>query len=86
MPQGGLIPRLKAVLQPRNASVPESWDRRLSALEARVNHVESLVEGLQDAVHRDSVRLKEELDDLRHRTEPGEIARSLSDDARRRGL
>jgi hypothetical protein len=56
------------------------------SLEQRVTHLEAMIEGLQDAVHRDSRRTHEELDDLRRRTEPSEISRALSRDARERGL
>jgi uncharacterized coiled-coil protein SlyX len=58
----------------------------IRSLEQRVSHLESMIEGLQDAVHRETKRTHEELDDLRHRTEPGEISRALSRDARERGL
>jgi hypothetical protein len=58
----------------------------IRALEQRVLHLEAMIEGLQDAVHRESKRTREELDDLRRRTEPGEISRALSRDARERGL
>jgi hypothetical protein len=58
----------------------------IQALEQRVTHLEAMIEGLQDAVHRESQRTREQLDDLRHRTEPGEISRALSRDARERGL
>jgi hypothetical protein len=51
-----------------------------------VTHLEAMIEGLQDAVHRDSRRTHEELDDLRRRTEPSEISRALSRDQRERGL
>jgi hypothetical protein len=44
------------------------------------------LEALQDAVHRDAVRRDEEQARLERKTEPDEIARSLSNDARRRGL
>jgi len=56
------------------------------ALEVRVQHLEAMIEGLQDAVHRESLRTREQLDDLRRRTEPSEISRALSRDARERGL
>jgi uncharacterized coiled-coil protein SlyX len=58
----------------------------MQALEQRVTHLESMIEGLQDAVHRESQHTREQLDELRHRTEPGEISRALSRDARERGL
>jgi uncharacterized coiled-coil protein SlyX len=55
-------------------------------LEERVTHLEAMIEGLQDAVHRDSRRTHDELDDLRRRMEPSEISRALSRDQRERGL
>jgi hypothetical protein len=58
----------------------------MHALEQRVTHLEAMIEGLQDSVHRESKRTREELDDLRRRTEPSEISRALSRDARERGL
>jgi uncharacterized coiled-coil protein SlyX len=58
----------------------------IQALERRVAHLEAMIEGLQDAVHRETRRTHEQLDDLRRRTEPSEISRALSRDARERGL
>ena len=58
----------------------------LRRLEERLAHLEALVEGLQDAIHRDSVRHEERIAELEHRTEPEALAKALSDDARRRGL
>lgn len=63
-----------------------SYGRRLERLEDRVSHLEELVEGLQDAVHRDSMRRDDETARLERRTAPREMARALSEDARRRGL
>ncbi|HEX2103584.1 MAG TPA: hypothetical protein VHF51_08020 [Solirubrobacteraceae bacterium] len=64
----------------------QPWRRHVAALEARLDHVESELEGLQDAVHRQAVRERETVEDLRRRLAPERIARELSDDARRRGL
>ena len=47
---------------------------------------EAALEGLQDAVHRQSVQKDEQIANLQHRTEPHELARTMSDDARRRGI
>jgi hypothetical protein len=58
----------------------------IAALEHRVSHLESMIEGLQDAMHRETERTHRQLDELHHRTEPGEISRALSRDARERGL
>ena len=61
-------------------------ERRLQTLEARSEHLELEREGLQDAVHRRAVREDESIDELRSRTEPNQIARDLSRNARMRGL
>jgi hypothetical protein len=61
-------------------------DARIKELERRVNQLEAQLEGLQDAVHRDAVRRDEREARLERRTEPQQIARSLSRDARSRGL
>jgi uncharacterized coiled-coil protein SlyX len=58
----------------------------IRSLEQRVTHLEAMIEGLQDSVHRQTQRTQEQIDDLRHRTEPSEISRALSRDARERGL
>lgn len=59
---------------------------QLASLEQRVGHLERLIEGLQDAVHRESVRTQRQLRDLDRKTEPDEITRALSRDARERGI
>lgn len=58
----------------------------LFALEARVAHLEALVQGLQDSVHREFSRHTKQIAELEARTEPGALGRALSDDARARGL
>ena len=62
------------------------WQERLKTLDARVDHLESALEGLQDAAYRREVLEDEQIDQLRRRTEPEQMARDLSRDARRRGL
>jgi len=59
---------------------------RLAALERRVAHLEGLLEGLQDSVHRESLRLDRRIAELDARLEPGALAVELSRDARERGL
>jgi uncharacterized coiled-coil protein SlyX len=59
---------------------------RIEALERRIDEIEGLLEGLQDAVHREWVRRDEQTAHLERKTEPQQIARALSDDARKRGL
>lgn len=58
----------------------------VTELGRRVDRLEAQLEALQDAVHRDAVRRDERQARLERRTEPDEIARALSSDARRRGL
>ena len=64
---------------------PDAADS-IQALERRVAHLEAMIEGLQDAVHREAKRTNEQLDDMRRRIEPSELSRALSRDARERGL
>jgi hypothetical protein len=59
---------------------------RVERLEARMEHLEAELEGLQDAVYRRARAEDEEIDDLRRRTAPDQLARDLSEDARKRGL
>ena len=61
-------------------------ERRIEALELRIDQLEALLEGLQDAVHRESIRQGARIDALEKRSEPAEISRALSRDARERGL
>jgi uncharacterized protein YlxW (UPF0749 family) len=65
---------------------PARQSEDLRRLRERVEHLEALVEGLQDAVHRDSVRHEARMAELERKTEPEALAKSLSDDARRRGI
>jgi hypothetical protein len=60
--------------------------RRIEALEERVDQLEGLLEGLQDSVHRESLREGRRIGALEKRTEPEEISRALSRDARKRGI
>jgi uncharacterized coiled-coil protein SlyX len=76
---------LERFRRPRR-SLDASSERRLESLEERVAHLEGLLEGLQDAVHRESMRRDEEAARLERRTAPREVARALSEDARKRGL
>jgi hypothetical protein len=59
---------------------------RVSALEARIAHLESLLEGLQDSIHRESARQSKRITELEARTEPAALAVALSHNARNRGL
>jgi uncharacterized coiled-coil protein SlyX len=70
--------------RPRSREV--AWEQRLEPLEARIEHLEASLEALQDALYRRAVLEDKNIDELRRRTEPGQMARELSEDARRRGL
>ena len=59
---------------------------RLEILEKRLEHLEAMVEGLQDAVHRESIRQEREIDELRRKAEPAEIRRALGKDALEHGI
>jgi vacuolar-type H+-ATPase subunit I/STV1 len=61
-------------------------DERLRALEEHVEHLQALVEGLQDALHRSESRQGEEIRALQEKTEPERLAQALSQNARERGL
>jgi hypothetical protein len=84
----GLIARVRAL---RRAKAPSPADPReevpeVQTLETRVAHLEELVEGLQDSIHRESVRLTKRVTDLEAKIEPSALAVALSRDARERGL
>jgi hypothetical protein len=56
------------------------------ALEARIAHLEQLLEGLQDSVHRESARQAKLISELEARIQPAAMSAALSKDARERGL
>ena len=80
-----MLERIAALLGRRKRAAPLPLER-IESLEKRVSHLETMVEGFQDAVHREITRTNHQIDELRKRTEPGELSRALSEDARHRGL
>jgi hypothetical protein len=78
--------RAAAANQSPPADLTDPDAPRLVALERRVAHLEGLLEGLQDSVHRESLRLDRRIAELDARLEPGALAVELSRDARERGL
>ena len=69
-----------------STSGPGPASGELRALAARVSHLEQLVEGLQDSVHRESTRVSKRIGDLEEQIQPAALTRALSKDARDRGL
>ena len=88
----GLIARIRQLRRPADvAALPKTLRSEpapdaVLALEARVEDLERLVEGLQDSVHRESSRQAKRIAELEARIEPGAISKALSSDARARGL
>jgi hypothetical protein len=82
-----LRPRRESMSVPSNAGQQEpAVAQRLDIVEKRLEHLEAMIEGLQDAVHRESVRQGKEIDQLQKSAEPGEIRRALGQDAREHGI
>src|SRR4051794_14688453 len=88
-----LADRMTGAWRARNAdpetaagSLDADLERRLRTLDARMEHLEAALEGLQDALYRQAIREDENRAEVRDRTDPERIARELSADARRRGL
>jgi hypothetical protein len=75
-----------AFTEPAAVSPSRVEQDQTRALEARVAHLEQLVEGLQDSVHRESTRLSKRVGELEARIRPAALSKALSDDARDRGL
>ncbi len=89
----GLIARIRQI---RRTSAEAEGQMLLSAspsgrdelrgLEVRIAHLEQLVQGLQDSVHRESTRLNKRIGELETRIQPAALGKALSEDARERGL
>jgi hypothetical protein len=89
----GLIARIRQIRRTADASATRRRKVALKddtdaprALEVRVEHLEKLVEALQDSVHRESERQHKRITELEGRIEPAALSVALSEDARRRGL
>ncbi len=89
----GLIARIRQVRRSSagtggsdRGSTADARDDRVPVLEARVAHLERLVEGLQDSVHRESERHEKLIADLQEQIQPGAMGAALAEDARSRGL
>lgn len=71
---------------PSSASARQPVSDQVAELRNRVAHLEQLVQGLQDSVHRASQRQDDRLSEIERRLDPAVIAAALSQDARDRGL
>jgi hypothetical protein len=58
----------------------------VTSLAERLARLEASVEALQDQVHHQNERHQSEVADLRRQLKPEELARTMSADARRRGI
>lgn len=88
-----LVTRLRQIRQTGGATEAQpasdsaSADRaRIVVLEERIAHLEQLLEGLQDSVHRESERQGKRIAELEARIQPGALGEAMSKDARERGL
>jgi hypothetical protein len=78
---GRLDRTISRLSRPRPAPAPD-----LRSVTDRLDALEALVEGLQDSVDRQAHRQDERIEELARAMTPVELARALSEDARRRGL
>lgn len=74
----------RSTSDPRDDRDPR--DARVDMLTTRVEHLERLVEGLQDSVHRESERHARLITELQEQIHPGAMGAALAEDARSRGL
>jgi hypothetical protein len=90
----GLIARIRQVRSSYAASsagpAVDADDRtaepRTQTLEARIAHLEQMLQDHQDAVYEQAQRLERRLDEIEARLVPSALAVALSRDARERGL
>jgi hypothetical protein len=59
---------------------------RVRTLEGRIEHLEALVQGLQDSVHRESLRQAKRITELEAHVQPGALGKAPHGDARARRL
>jgi hypothetical protein len=94
MPEpAGLIARVRQIRRTADASAkalrkaaPDDDTIALQVLQARIEHLEQLVEGLQDSMHRQSERHGMRITELEARIEPAALSVALTKDARERRL
>jgi hypothetical protein len=77
-------PTRRSTVDPQDGR--DTRDDKVDALEARIAHLERLVEGLQDSVHRESERHAKLIAELQVQIQPGAMGAALAEDSRSRGL
>jgi hypothetical protein len=89
----GLIARIRQIRRiaaaPERPSAPSAIDPQFAeirALEARLTHLEQLLQGLQDSVHRESQRQSKRIAELEAQIKPAALGKALSNHSRERGL
>ena len=84
------IRQLRRVRPDRQKPSPATAERpenaRIDGLEVRISHLEQVVEGLQDSVHRETMRQGKLIADLQAQVDPGTMGAAINKDARERGL
>jgi hypothetical protein len=86
---GRLLRRSESAIERAPATPLEPSDAltsRLDALQTQLNYVETLLEGLQDAVHRRAALEDRRNEELMRRIEPARLAQDIASDGRRRGV
>jgi hypothetical protein len=88
----GLLSRVRQLRRLATPSEPARFGASASepdivdALESRIAHLEQMVQGLQDSVHREASRQSRRLTELETRIQPGAMGKALDENARERGL
>jgi uncharacterized coiled-coil protein SlyX len=80
------IRRLAAVREEHASEADLPQAERVQSLETRVAHLEQMVEGLQDSVHREAGRHDRLIAEIQAQIQPAAMRAALADDARQRGL
>jgi hypothetical protein len=84
----GLFGRIGRFLRPSRSNVlgaPRFGSSEID-LRVRLERLEQMVEALQDQVYRRAQHDDERFAELHRSVQPDELARALSEDARRRGI
>jgi hypothetical protein len=85
-PSSAAASRRDQAVAPRQDETVDPRQDEIRALQARVGHLEQLLQGLQDSVHRESERQSRRIAELEEQIKPAVLGRALSRDARERGL